>query len=89
MGKISEDYMRVRVAFPIEAGKQLQALADAIHMDVPTLVRVMTSLQLQQWRMIVNPTLMLAGNAELQERFLAGLQETVPELDKALRVEDL
>ena len=79
-GKDAQDYTRVRVSFSPVAGKQLADLADRIGVDVPTLVRMMTLFQLQQWRAMANPGLLMVGNPELQQRFVANLVEAMPEL---------
>jgi hypothetical protein len=55
---------RFRVTLPEPVYDRLQVIADGMGMDVPTLVRIMSSLQLVQWENLANPMRMMSPEVQ-------------------------
>ncbi len=56
--------MRFRVTLPEDAYGRMGVIADHMGIDVPTLVRIMASLQLVQWENMANPLRMVSPEVQ-------------------------
>jgi hypothetical protein len=62
--KKPEGVMRFRVTLPEDVFKRMEVIGDHMGVDVPTLVRMMSSLQLVQWENMANPMRMLSAGVQ-------------------------
>jgi len=60
----AEKVARFRVTLPEEVYDRLAVIAHGMATDVPTLVRIMSSLQLLQWENIANPMRMVSPEVQ-------------------------
>ncbi len=87
MPRPKADTVRVRVTFPSAAYERLERLADALAMDVGTLIRVLTSVQLVQWEaMYLHPEQLAAAMSAAESGVTAQLERSAaglfPELEE-------
>ncbi len=76
--KKAEGVARFRVTVPTTAYKRMEVLAERMAIDVPTLVRIMSSLQLVQWENMANPMGMMS--TEVQKAMANKLMDASAEL---------
>ncbi len=60
----AEGVTRFRVTLPDKVYKRMEVIAAHMATDVPTLVRIMSSLQLIQWENLANPMRMMSADVQ-------------------------
>lgn len=73
---------RVRVTFPKTVMARLDKLGATLGVDVPTLIRVMASIQLAQWEVVYGDPARLVNLMAAQAEVERGIESAFPEANK-------